>query len=192
MVCNTIGHLFGFRTSTSHSIGAWWIVPGQVLKHSERPHESVNYYSHESYHHWAILPKKAPKVTEVISVATPSQLCRYLVATWSLEFSALKITNSWTCLVVFQEVRGREWWVGKQLFKLRCECARDYCHGSLLHKQTNKQTNKFTLPTNKQIYIANKQTNLHCKQTNRVSIANEQNQQDSTPPIITKMGSNVH
>lgn len=51
---------------------------------------------------------------------------------------------------------------------------------------TNKQTNK-------QIYITNKQTNLHCKQTNRVSIANKENQQDSSsPPIITKMGSNVH
>jgi hypothetical protein len=68
------------------------------------------------------------------------------------------------------------------IVKLRCECARDYCHGSLLHKQTNKQ-----------IYITNKQTNKFTLQTNnRVSIANKQNQQDSSPPIITKMGSNVH
>jgi hypothetical protein len=71
----------------------------------------------KAIHHWAILPKKGPKVTEVISVATPSQLCRYLVATWSLEFSALKLTKflRHTCLFVFQEVRGREWGVGKQL-----------------------------------------------------------------------------
>jgi hypothetical protein len=41
------------------------------MKHSERPHETVNYYSHEGYHHWAILPKKGPKVTEVISVCNP-------------------------------------------------------------------------------------------------------------------------